>query len=316
MTLEQLRIFVTVAQHMHVTRAAEDLGITQSGASAAIAALEARYGLPLFHRVGRRIELSEAGQTFLPAAQAVIDQVAAAAQSLTELSTLCRGTLSLYASQTVANYWLPARLTDFRKSYADINLRIQIGNTTQVAEAVLKGVADLGFAEGPVDDPALHTTEVPGDRLVLVFAATHPWAARRKVSVAELAEAAWVMREKGSGTRQNFEDALRRLDIDPESIPITLELPSNEAVLAAVEEGAGATVISELVIKGRSNLRSLDLGLKPRAFRIVRHRERFQTAAQKAMLAMIAASATAPVAIADRGVAFPAKPIPFRRATG
>jgi DNA-binding transcriptional LysR family regulator len=311
MTLEQLRIFVTVAERMHVTRAAEDLGITQSGASAAIAALEARYGLPLFHRVGRRIELTEAGQIFLPAAQAVMDQVAAAARSLTELSTLRCGTLSIYASQTVANYWLPVRLTEFRKTFADIKLRVQIGNTMQVAEAVLKGAADLGFAEGPVDEPSLHQTEIAGDRLVLVFAASHPWAAKRKVGKEELATASWIMREKGSGTRQNLEDALRRLAIDPDRMPITLELPSNEAVLAALEDGAGVTVISELVVKGRGNLRSLDLGLEPRAFRILRHRERFQTAAQKAMLAMITASKQMPAA---QAVPFAAKPIPFRRA--
>ena len=306
MTLEQLRIFVTVAQCMHVTRAAEELGITQSGASAAIAALEARYGLPLFHRVGRRIELTEAGRTFLPSAQAVIDQVAAAAQSLAELSTLSRGTLSIFASQTVANYWLPARLTEFRTKFPDIKLRLQIGNTMQVADALLKGTADLGFAEGPVDEAALEEIEVPGDRLVLVFAASHPWAARRKVSLTELGAASWVMRERGSGTRQNFEEALRKLDVSADSMPIMLELPSNEAVLAAVESSAGVTVISELVIKGRSNLRSLDLGLPPRAFRILRHKERFQTGAQKAMLAMIAN--------AGREPSFGAKTIPFRRA--
>jgi DNA-binding transcriptional LysR family regulator len=315
MTLEQLRIFVTVARRMHVTRAAEELGITQSGASAAIAALEARYGLPLFHRVGRRIELTEAGQTFLPAAQAVIDQAATAAQSLTELSTLRRGTLSIFASQTVANYWLPTRLTEFRTNYADIKLRVQIGNTQQVAEAVVKGTADLGFAEEPVNEPILQEIEIPGDRLVLAFAASHPWAARRKIGLDELASVPWIMRESGSGTRQNFEETLRKLHVDPEALPIMLELPSSEAVLAAVESGAGVTVISELVIKGRGNLRSLDIGLEPRAFRILRHRERFQTAAQTAMLA-ITTTRREPAVEAGRTIAFPAKTIPFRRALG
>jgi len=107
---------------------------------------------------------------------------------------------------------------------------------------------------------------------------------------------------------------LRKLDVDADSMPIMLELPSNEAVLAAVESSAGVTVISELVIKGRSNLRSLDLGLAPRAFRILRHKERFQTGAQKAMLAMIATAGLEPLPLAARDATFGAKTIPFRRA--
>lgn len=286
MTLEQLRIFVAVAQRMHVTRAAEDLGLTQSGASAAIAALEGRYGLPLFHRVGRRIELTEAGRIFLPSAQAVLAQVAAAELSLSELSVMRRGSLSIYASQTVANYWLPARAAEFRKRYPEIELNIRITNTLLVAGAVLDGSADLGFAEGDVEDAALDQIEFGGDRLVLLCAPTHPWAGKRRIYAQELASASWVLREKGSGTRQIFEEALRKLAVDPHRLNVALEMPSNEAVLAAVEAGAGVTVASELLAKRNEHLRSLDLGLDPRPFRILRHRERFQSAAQKAMVAL------------------------------
>jgi DNA-binding transcriptional LysR family regulator len=95
-----------------------------------------------------------------------------------------------------------------------------------------------------------------------------------------------VLREKGSGTRQIFEEALRKLAVDPHRLNVSLELPSNEAVLAAVEAGAGVTVASELLAKRNERLRSLDLGLDSRPFRILRHRERFQSAAQKAMVAL------------------------------
>ena len=112
MTLEQLRIFVAVADRQHVTRAAEMLNIAQSAASAAIATLEGRHGAKLFHRVGRGIELTEAGALFLIEARAVLARAAAAELVLSELGGLKRGTLLVQASQTTASYWLPRHLVD------------------------------------------------------------------------------------------------------------------------------------------------------------------------------------------------------------
>jgi len=113
MTLEQLRIFVAVAEREHVTRAAEALHVTQSAASAAIAALEGRHNVPLFHRVGRRIELTDAGRMFLAEARAVLAKAASAELALGEYGGLKRGNLRLVASQTITAYWLPERLAAF-----------------------------------------------------------------------------------------------------------------------------------------------------------------------------------------------------------
>src|ERR1700756_1164981 len=104
MTLEQLRIFVAVAELQHMTKAARAINITQSAASSAIAALEARYGTKLFHRIGRRIELTEAGRLFLTEARAVLARTSSAEKLLQDLSGLASGSLSLHASQTIANY--------------------------------------------------------------------------------------------------------------------------------------------------------------------------------------------------------------------
>src|ERR1700743_1758170 len=109
MTLEQLRIFVAVAEQQHVTRAASELNLTQSATSAAIAALEARYGIKLFDRVGRGIVLTRTGSDFLVEARAVLARAKDATQALNDLAGLKRGSLSIAASQTVGNYWLPRR---------------------------------------------------------------------------------------------------------------------------------------------------------------------------------------------------------------
>lgn len=290
MTLEQLRIFVAVGEREHMTRAAESLGLVQSAVSAAVAALEAQHKTPLFHRIGRGIELTEAGRIFLVEAKAVLARAEAAELALAELGGLKRGRLRVHASQTIASYWLPSHLVHFRRSYPEITIQLSIGNTAQVAEAVMNGAAELGFVEGHVNAPALQAEVIAGDRLAIVVGAAHPWAKRRRVELSHLTQSDWVLREQGSGTRSEFEAELRRLGIDPKGLTVALELPSNEAVRAAVEAGAGATAISELVVESsllRGTLQRVKFNLPERLFHVLRHRERYSGKTAQALLDII-----------------------------
>ncbi|PPQ29714.1 LysR family transcriptional regulator [Rhodopila globiformis] len=287
MTLDQLRIFVAVAERLHVTRAAAALNVTQSAASAAIAALEASLGTRLFDRVGRGIALTEAGEALLPEARAVMARLVQAAQVLDDLQGLRRGHLALHASQTIAGYWLPPLMHRFREAWPLVTLSLVIGNTAQVARAVLDGEADIGFVEGDVSDLLLVPIPVASDALVLVTGRGHDLARRTALDAADLAAMPWVLRERGSGTRQVFEDTLRAQGIDPAALDVRMELPSNEAVRAAVEAGAGATVISALV--ARTNLESGSLVQLPftfpqRHFTALRHGDRHRSRAAAALL--------------------------------
>jgi DNA-binding transcriptional LysR family regulator len=293
MTLEQLRIFVAVAEREHVTRAAEALHLTQSAVSAAVAALEGQYGVALFDRVGRRIELNEEGRMFLGEARAVLSRSAAAELALSELSGLKRGTLNVQASQTIASYWLPPRLVAFHKAYPRIEVKLSVGNSTQVAKAVADGAAELGFVEGQIEDPALEQSVIDRDRLVIVVAPDHPWAKRDELDAEGLRGGEWVLREAGSGTRSEFEFALEGLGLSVTQLPVALELPSNEAVRMAVEAGAGATAISELVVEGAlraGTLKRVNFALPIRQFLSMRHRERYHSKAGRAFLEMITGS--------------------------
>ncbi len=290
MTLDQLRIFIAVAEREHLTRAAESLNLTPSAVSAAIHALESRYGVRLFDRVGRRIELSRAGRTFLAEAKATDRSARLSELALTELGGMRRGSLTIQASQTIASYWLPPFLVAYRTAYPDIAIVLHEGNSTDVATAVLDGSADLGFAEGEIADPALTSAAVAHDRLVVVGAPDHPLARARKASPRDLAEASWVLRETGSGTRSVFEAALRARSIDPTALKTVLELPTNEAVCAAVRSSALLTVVSGLVARphieaGRLAPVAFDLGT--RSFSLVRHRQRYRTKASEAFEALM-----------------------------
>jgi DNA-binding transcriptional LysR family regulator len=135
-TPDQLRVFVAVAERQHVTEASRALNLAQSAASSAIATLEARHGTKLFNRIGRNIELTEAGRAFLQEARAVLARAEAAELALVEFGNLKRGVLSVQASQTIAGYWLPRHLAAFRRAYPLIDIRLDIGNTAQVVAAI------------------------------------------------------------------------------------------------------------------------------------------------------------------------------------
>lgn len=298
MTLEQLRVFVAVAERQHVTRAAQALNLAQSAASNAIAVLEARHETKLFDRVGRTIELTEAGHAFLTEARAVLERAQAAEEALMEFGGLKRGTLSVQASQTIASYWLPRHLVAFRRAYPNIQIRFAIGNTAQVVAAVENRTVELGFVEGAVQSAHLTSMSVARDQLVVVVAEDHPLAARQVLTADELLDVEWVLREPGSGTRSVFEDALAQLGIEPSRLRVALELPSNEAVRGAVEAGMGATAISASVAAPSIEaglLYQVPFPLPVREFHVLSHRERDRSRAADGLLGMVATSRTEPV---------------------
>lgn len=284
MTLEQLRIFIAVAEREHLTQGARALNLTQSAVSSAIAALEARYATKLFDRIGRRIALTDAGRLFLAEARAVLARAAAAEAVLTDLAGLSRGALSLMASQTVANYWLPPLIQRYRAVHPGITVSLGIDNTETVTAAIHDGAADLGFIEGAIDDPTLAVTAVAEDELVIVVPAGHSWAGQPPASKA-LRQGPWVLREPGSGTRAMFEAALPELGLAPDDLTVALELPSNEAICSAVAAGAGATAISRLVAANAiaaGRLATVAIALPKRHFFVLRHKERYLSKAAKA----------------------------------
>lgn len=290
MTLEQLRIFLEVAERQHVTRAAQALNLTQSAVSAAISALEVRHAVILFDRIGRRIELTEAGRLFVAEAKAILEKTRAAEHLLADLGGAASGLLRVYASQTVASYWLPSRLVRYHECFPRVDVQLTVGNTQTATKAVLAGEAELAVVEGEVFLGGLKRHKVAEDRLVLVVGSHHPWADGRHVRSGDLLDASWIMREKGSGTRAAFEAEMALRRIDPAGLSVFLEMPSNEAAIAAVEAGGYATVLSSRATGFHSlagKLHVANFPMASRSFCAFHHAERHVTRALRAMLDLL-----------------------------
>lgn len=287
MTLEQLRIFVAVADRLHFTRAAQAMGLTQSAVSASVAALESWAGIALFHRIGRRVELTSEGTAFLAEARGVLRSAARASETLRDLSGLVCGRLTLMGSQTVATYWLPPRLHAFRQAHPGVEIALGIGNTAEVAAALLAGEIELGVVEGEVDSDRLEKREVGEDRMVLVLGGQYRGLGDSVIDAEGLRRLPWVIREPGSGTRAVWEALLARHEIGPSDVAIALELPSNEAVGAAVEAGAGASVLSRLIVansRAAGKLVAAANILPPRRFTALTHADLGLSRAARAFL--------------------------------
>lgn len=251
-TLRQLEIFEGVATSEHVTKASERLLISQSAVSMAIAELENITGGPLFERRGRRLLLNDRGRLLLPEAREVLGRVRTIERVMNEATENPVGVLRVGASTTIGNYILPSLAGEFARLYPRAKAQLIVGNTQQIETAVEEGGLDLGLIEGPCHLGSLSSTFWRQDELVVIVGRSHPWCSERKVSVDMLASAPWIIREKGSGTREVFESAMATQGI---GITVSLELGHTEAIKKAVEAGLGVGCLSRMAVQ-----RELDNG--------------------------------------------------------
>lgn len=294
MTLEQIRIFLAVADLCHVTRAAERLGLTQSAVSAAISTLERQYDVRLFDRVGRGIVLTEEGRVMIGAARALMNEAETVRLTLMDLAQETRGHLRIAASQTIASYWLPRYLARMHDLHPKVDLTLRQGNTEEAARAVLEGSADLGFAEGDLPPSDLRQRVLARDELVLILPRDHPLARKSRLTAADYRGLRWLMRETGSGTRTVMEAHLAAMGLAETDLDVILELPSNEAILNAIRAGSSASMLSwRAVRQSRTSglaLRRIAWAPRPRRdFRVLSHPDRHRTRAAAAFLDLLAA---------------------------
>ncbi len=275
MDVHDLRVFAAVARHLHYTKAARGLGLSQPAVSARIAALERDLGTKLLLRAGRGMALTPAGEVLALEAVKVIDRVDAARQAVEEVKGMLRGRLRIGASTTPGIYLLPRAAARFAQAHPGVTLEVRVDNTLAVEEAVLRGDLHAGVVGGHLAAKDLVGEPLCEDDLVVFAAADHALARKRSVELEEALEHPFAAREKGSATRERFE---RWLGERGRACRVGVELGSPEAVKHAVAEGAWLGVLSRMALAwefeaGRLRevkVRGLELR---RRLLVIRHRE-------------------------------------------
>jgi DNA-binding transcriptional LysR family regulator len=249
--LSGFELLLSVATLGSIGRAAATHGISQPAASERIHRLETSIGIPLVTRSPRGSQLTAAGMLVADWARKTVESAQDLEAGIAALRSEQEARLRVAASLTVAEYFVPRWLVRLRAHDPHTAVALTSGNSADVAEAMLRGDADLGFVEGPDLPDGLQARTIAHDHLVLVVAPSHPWARRRghQIPPAELARTPLISREQGSGTRRALELALSRHSVGPLAPPL-LELSSTTAIKAAVIEGMGPAVLSSDAVVG------------------------------------------------------------------
>ena len=239
-TLRQLEVFAEVLKSGSTTQASQMLALSQSAVSAALTDLEGQLGVQLFDRVGKRLVVNEHGRLLYPRALALLEQA-------TEIEQLFRednGAIRVYASSTIGNYLLPEMIGRYRRDFPDLPIELSVGNSQDAINAVADFRVAIGFIEGPCHSAEIVAEPWLEDELV-VFAAPDSPLLEGEVTLARLSAQPWILREKGSGTREIVDYLL--LSHLPQ-FRLGMELGNSEAIKHAVRHGLGISCLSRRVI--------------------------------------------------------------------
>jgi len=283
-----LRTFHQVVIQHSFNKAARQLGITQPAVTQQIHRLEGALGLKLFHRHGRRLVLTEVGQTLQVFAQRIFQLADAARDALEGVSGLQTGHLKVGASRTAGAYYVSDFLDRFKLRYPGVRVSLSVGNSQMILAGILDFTLHAGLIAGRPEDPNLVSLPLIRDRMLVILPPGHPLTRKRVLTVRDLLGLPLVLREPGSTTRELIERAFQTGGIPAEP---SMELESNEAIKSAVADGVGVAIMAHAAVAqdlasgrlvGRPLRKSLSLD-----FALVYHRDRVLSPVLDAFLALL-----------------------------
>ncbi|MNO14714.1 HTH-type transcriptional regulator CysL [compost metagenome] len=273
MIVDALKVFVTVVEQSHFSKAGELLGLSQPGVSLHIRNLENELGTRLLHRSPKQVRLTEAGTILYQRAKQMLSLYEEAGREIRLLRDEVTGSLHIGASFTIGEYILPARLAEFAKQYPQVSLQVTIGNTEEIIAAVKTNQLDAGFIEGETADPELTIIPYMKDEMIVIAPAGHPLADSLAVEKDMLQDQTWVLREHGSGTRAFSDHFFQESGLH---VKRSYVFNSSQGVKEAVSAGLGLGMLSRWIVRKElaggeiSGLR-LRQRLLEREFLIIRH---------------------------------------------
>lgn len=285
-TLRQLEVFLATAHFENVTRAAESLAMSQSAASGSLKDMERQFGVKLFDRVGKRLQVNELGRLLRPRVEALLDRARELEQDLIKHKDI--GQLKLGATLTIGNYLAVGLMAEFMQNSPEAELSLEVANTASIAKQVLNFDIDIGMIEGEFYHRDLDVSFWRKDEQVVFCAPNHPLVAKGSLNDNDLITAEWILREQGSGTRQGFDRAMQGI-LSQQTIK--LELQHTEAIKRAVEAGLGISCLSAITLQQafqRGDLVPLAVPHRnfTRAFYFILHRDKYRSEGIEQWLAL------------------------------
>ena len=257
MELHQLRYLRAVVRSGSVTVAAESEFVSQPSVSKQLRLLEKDLGIPLFHRVGRRLIATDAALALADCADRVFDDLAATVSSVSGPDSVSGGTLRMCATETVVDNLLPPALTRLKAKYPQCHVRVEMLGTDDAVAQVLANEVDLAIVAFPLADSRLEVNLLLEEEVFLMVPHDHPWSKRAFVTMNEvLKEPALLLSMPGHGLRSLVDEASQRLGIPPAQ---GLELRSQAALLGMVAAGGGIAFAPRMTITGRQDIVPLQL---------------------------------------------------------
>lgn len=267
LNLHLVRVFYQIVENQSFTKAAEKLFISQSAVSKAIRELETQLGLSLIERnmtgvkKNKTIKLTEDGRILFEHARAIFSLEKVAIDDLQARIGLKQGKLTIGASTTIVSYWLANYVTAFHQKYPNIELNIKVGNTEMMRQALIDCDIDLAIVEGEIDDQRINKEVWQQEELNII---TSPDMA---LSLKELSNQLWLVREQGSGTYKVTENMLQTLKIKPKQ---RITMASNEGIARMVACGIGVAILPACIVEDLITLKKVKVLQLPQANKLIR----------------------------------------------
>jgi len=240
MDLRQLEIIRAIAETGSFTAAGEKLHVSQSAISRQILLLEDELGEPVFHRIGRRIRITPAGESLLQLSNRVFQDLEETVSAISDKQESLRGTMRLVGGMTVCLYVFPALLAEVRRVHPFLDLKITVGSAERCIAMLRSGVGDLGLITLPVEATDLVSVPVLQEELLLITYPTHPLARKKSVTPSDLNRESFILFETGSITRRIVDQFFMHERIEPQ---IVMETENVEIIKAMVRHGLGISII-------------------------------------------------------------------------
>lgn len=271
-----MRIFVSVFQKNSITKAAQELHLAQPSVSLAVRELEDYYGIRLFDRIGRHIAPTECGKEFYEYAVHIVSLFNEMEKKMRNWDTF--GTLRIGASITIGTHILPVLIRRYQEQFPDLTVEAKVSKSASVEDELIHSGIDLGLIETQPSHPDLRAVPFMTDSMCVITAPDHPLASAKSVSLTELSRFPFLMREKGSAGRELLDAAfsLQQITISPR-----WESTSTQALVKAVAEGLGVSVLPYLLVKkdieeGTVRQIPLDQPIR-RNLNVIYHKSKFLT---------------------------------------